>query len=112
MVPLVLDVPRPTGIWLEDLYVDPEARGAGVGSALLAHLRTLTDGRIEWSVLDWNQKAIDFYESIGARPRRSGLDDVPLAANSMTVKDRATKAKDPAPRSCCSGTSVGRSSTS
>ena len=61
-----------TGIWLEDLYVDPEARGAGVGRALLAHLRTLTDGRIEWSVLDWNQKAIDFYESIGARPDGSG----------------------------------------
>ena len=60
------------GIWLEDLYVDPEARGAGVGSALLAHLRTLTDGRIEWSVLDWNQKAIDFYESLGARPDGRG----------------------------------------
>ncbi len=60
------------GIWLEDLYVDEEQRGAGVGRALLEHLRTLTDGRIEWSVLDWNQSAIDFYESLGARPDGAG----------------------------------------
>lgn len=56
------------GIWLEDLYVRPAHRGEGLGRALLDHLRALTDGRLEWAVLDWNQTAIDFYESLGARP--------------------------------------------
>jgi GNAT superfamily N-acetyltransferase len=57
-----------TGIWLEDLYVRPQHRGAGHGRALLDRLRSMTDGRVEWAVLDWNQSAIDFYRSIGARP--------------------------------------------
>lgn len=56
------------GIWLEDLFVRPEHRGRGTGKALLEHLRTLTDGRVEWSVLDWNQPAIDFYRALGALP--------------------------------------------
>jgi GNAT superfamily N-acetyltransferase len=60
------------GIWLEDLFVKPEGRGQGVGRALLAHLARLTVerdyGRLEWAVLDWNQSAIDFYQSLGARP--------------------------------------------
>lgn len=57
------------GIWLEDLYVRAEHRGKGHGSALLRHLRTLTDGRVEWAVLDWNTPSIEFYETqIGARP--------------------------------------------
>lgn len=57
------------GIWLEDLYVRAEHRGKGHGSALLRHLRTLTDGRVEWAVLDWNTPSIEFYEAqIGARP--------------------------------------------
>jgi GNAT superfamily N-acetyltransferase len=56
------------GIWLEDLFVRPEHRGAGHGRALLEDLRTRTDGRVEWAVLDWNRRAIDFYESLGARP--------------------------------------------
>ena len=56
------------GIWLEDLFVRPEARGAGHGMALLAALRELTDGRVEWAVLDWNEPSIRFYESLGARP--------------------------------------------
>lgn len=56
------------GIWLEDLFVRPEHRGAGHGLALLQHLRGLTDGRVEWSVLDWNAPSIAFYESLGARP--------------------------------------------
>jgi GNAT superfamily N-acetyltransferase len=56
------------GIWLEDLFVVPEARGRGHGLALLRHLRELTDGRIEWSVLDWNAPSIAFYERLGARP--------------------------------------------
>jgi GNAT superfamily N-acetyltransferase len=60
------------GIYLEDLYVQPEFRGAGVGRALLVHLAKLARdrgcGRLEWSVLDWNETAIGFYKSIGASP--------------------------------------------
>lgn len=58
------------GLYLEDLYVTPAARGAGVGKALLRHLADIavTRGyaRFEWSVLDWNQPAIDFYRAMGA----------------------------------------------
>jgi len=58
------------GLYLEDLYVHPQFRGHGIGKALLLHLAKLANqlgcGRMEWSVLDWNQPAIDFYESIGA----------------------------------------------
>jgi GNAT superfamily N-acetyltransferase len=57
-----------SGIWLEDLFVVPEARGAGHGLALLQHLRSLTTGRVEWSVLDWNEPSIRFYQSLGAKP--------------------------------------------
>ena len=61
------------GLYLEDLYVSPEARGVGAGKALLRHLAQLAVardcGRFEWSVLDWNTPAIDFYESFGARPQ-------------------------------------------
>jgi GNAT superfamily N-acetyltransferase len=56
------------GIWLEDLYVRPAQRRRGHGRALLDHLRSLVDGRVEWSVLDWNRQAIDFYQVLGARP--------------------------------------------
>jgi GNAT superfamily N-acetyltransferase len=60
------------GIYLEDLYVRPEHRGRGVGRALLAHLaRNARDrgyARLDWSVLDWNESALAFYRSIGARP--------------------------------------------
>ncbi|GAC1377221.1 MAG: GNAT family N-acetyltransferase [Acidimicrobiales bacterium] len=56
------------GIWLEDLFVRPEHRGRGHGGELLRALRQRTEGRVEWSVLDWNQPAIDFYRSIGAAP--------------------------------------------
>ncbi|HEX6909051.1 MAG TPA: GNAT family N-acetyltransferase [Longimicrobium sp.] len=60
------------GIYLEDLYVRPEARGRGAGRALLAHLARLARergcGRLEWWVLDWNESAIRFYRSLGARP--------------------------------------------
>ncbi|MFZ5794128.1 MAG: GNAT family N-acetyltransferase [Sphingomonas sp.] len=60
------------GLYLEDLYVTPEARGAGVGKALLKHLAALAVARgctrFEWSVLDWNEKAIAFYRSMGALP--------------------------------------------
>ena len=58
------------GMYLEDLYVTPAARGAGVGKALLQHLAAIAldrgYGRFEWSVLDWNQPAIDFYRAMGA----------------------------------------------
>ena len=58
------------GIYLEDLFVHPEARGAGVGKRLLAWLaRTTLErdcGRLEWSVLDWNEPSIRFYRNLGA----------------------------------------------
>jgi GNAT superfamily N-acetyltransferase len=58
------------GLYLEDLYVTPEARGKGVGTALLRHLAALAVergcGRFEWSVLDWNADAIAFYRQMGA----------------------------------------------
>lgn len=58
------------GIWLEDLFVEPRARGRGIGKALLAELaaRCLREGlgRLEWAVLDWNQPSIDFYKAQGA----------------------------------------------
>jgi GNAT superfamily N-acetyltransferase len=56
------------GIWLEDLYVRPEHRSKGYGSQMLAHLRGLTDGRLEWEVLEWNEPAMDLYQRLGARP--------------------------------------------
>ena len=60
------------GIYLEDLYVRPKFRGEGCGKLLLRHLAKLAVqrgcGRLEWSVLDWNQRAIDFYQSLGAKP--------------------------------------------
>jgi GNAT superfamily N-acetyltransferase len=56
------------GIWLEDLFVWPEHRGAGLGRALLEDLRGRTSGRLEWAVLDWNASAIGFYRGLGAEP--------------------------------------------
>lgn len=60
------------GIYLEDLFVKPELRGHGVGLRLLSYLGKLTRdrgcGRLEWSVLDWNEPAIRFYRRLGARP--------------------------------------------
>lgn len=61
------------GLYLEDLYVSPEHRGVGAGKALLKHLAKIAlsknCGRFEWSVLDWNEPAIQFYKSIGAVPQ-------------------------------------------
>jgi len=61
-----------SGIYLEDLYVKPEARGEGVGQKMLQYLARLAKerncGRLEWWVLDWNESAIRFYKRIGAVP--------------------------------------------
>ncbi len=58
------------GLYLEDLYVQPAHRSAGIGQALLGHLGALAVergyGRFEWSVLDWNENAIRFYQRMGA----------------------------------------------
>ncbi|WP_350029294.1 GNAT family N-acetyltransferase [Caballeronia sp. GACF4] len=58
------------GLYLEDLYVRPTLRGSGLGTQMLKRLAALAVerqcGRFEWSVLDWNQNAIDFYEKMGA----------------------------------------------
>ena len=60
------------GIYLEDLFVAPEWRGSGLGTRLLTFLAKLAVergcGRVEWSVLDWNEPAIGFYKKLGARP--------------------------------------------
>jgi GNAT superfamily N-acetyltransferase len=59
-------------MWLEDLFVEPEARGHGVGRALLVRLAQISVergyARLEWNVLDWNEPAIGFYKSLGAVP--------------------------------------------
>ncbi|TMQ22081.1 MAG: GNAT family N-acetyltransferase [Deltaproteobacteria bacterium] len=61
------------GLYLEDLFVEPAARGRGVGLALMSALaRTAIErgyGRFEWSVLDWNAPALDFYRALGAAPQ-------------------------------------------
>jgi GNAT superfamily N-acetyltransferase len=60
------------GIYLEDLFVRPEARGSGLGKALLQRLAALAVerdcARLEWAVLDWNEPSIGFYKALGARP--------------------------------------------
>lgn len=60
------------GLWLEDLFVRPPARGKGVGAALMAALARVcvqrNYGRFEWSVLDWNEPALGFYATLGAAP--------------------------------------------
>jgi GNAT superfamily N-acetyltransferase len=60
------------GMYLEDVYVRPAARGLGIGRKLLEHLARITVqrgwGRLEWSVLDWNEPSIAFYKKLGATP--------------------------------------------
>ena len=60
------------GVYLEDLFVRPAARGSGLGKALLAELARIAVerdcARLEWSVLDWNDPAIGFYKALGAKP--------------------------------------------
>ena len=66
------------GIFLEDLYVTPESRGSGAGKALLKELAKIAVnnnlGRVEWSVLDWNEPSIEFYKSLGALPKEGWTD--------------------------------------
>ena len=61
------------GLYLEDLYVSPSHRSSGAGKTLLKHLAKIAlskdCGRFEWSVLDWNEPAIQFYQSFGAKPQ-------------------------------------------
>jgi GNAT superfamily N-acetyltransferase len=63
------------GLYLEDLYVRPAHRGRGYGQALLRHLAAIAVergcGRMEWAVLDWNRRAIDFYQGLGAEPQEA-----------------------------------------
>jgi GNAT superfamily N-acetyltransferase len=65
------------GLYLEDLFVEPPHRGAGIGKALLKHLAALAVerdcGRLEWRVLDWNEPSIRFYESLGGRLMKEWL---------------------------------------
>ena len=60
------------GVYLEDLFVRPQARGSGLGKALLARLAAIAIerdcARLEWAVLDWNEPSIQFYKALGARP--------------------------------------------
>lgn len=60
------------GLYLEDLYVRPNMRGRGFGKSLLQYLALIANkrgcGRMEWAVLNWNKPAIDFYQSLGAKP--------------------------------------------
>ncbi len=61
------------GIYLEDLFVKPELRGHGIGKALLVKLAQIAEerdcGRLEWSVLNWNEPSIGFYKKLGAMPQ-------------------------------------------
>lgn len=65
------------GLYLEDLYVTEAARGLGAGKALLKHLAKIAVandcGRFEWSVLDWNEPSIQFYEALGAKPKNEWI---------------------------------------
>lgn len=74
------------GIFLEDLYVSPEARGYGAGKALLKELANIAVkndlGRVEWSVLDWNEPSIQFYKSLGAEPK-DGWTDYRLTGSAL-----------------------------
>jgi ribosomal protein S18 acetylase RimI-like enzyme len=74
-------------LWLEDLYVAPEARGHGVGQALMAELARIASARgfasVDWEVLDWNEPALEFYRARGARPLGGGWTRYRLEGEAM-----------------------------
>ena len=89
------------GLYLEDLYVTPAHRNVGAGKALLQHLARIAVaegcGRFEWSVLDWNEPALQFYDAIGASPlkewvryRLAGPALAQFATTSPTAAMRST----------------------
>ncbi len=83
------------GIYLEDLFVPESERGHGIGTKLLARLAHLTlasgGARLEWSVLDWNQPSIDFYEHLGAEIRRDWL---PCRLSGQALEALAKRGQD------------------
>jgi GNAT superfamily N-acetyltransferase len=84
------------GIWLEDLYVRPELRRGGVGRAVMEHLAALAlqrgHVRLEWCALEWNQPALDFYETIGA----TRLEDWRMLRMDRAAMERLSGAPQPA----------------
>ncbi|MDT8410711.1 MAG: GNAT family N-acetyltransferase [Wenzhouxiangellaceae bacterium] len=82
------------GLYLEDLFVREPCRGHGIGKALLLHLAGIARergcGRMEWSVLDWNTPAIDFYNGLGARPM-AGWTTFRLDAEALDALDSADR---------------------
>ncbi len=83
------------GLYLEDVFVPPEHRGAGLGKALMVELARIAVergcGRFEWSVLDWNQPSIDFYRSLGA----VGMDEWTVQRVSGEALQRLASAAQP-----------------
>lgn len=85
------------GLYLEDLFVRPALRGKGIGKALLAFVARVaserTCGRLEWSVLNWNEPAVGFYKSLGAKPMDTWtvyrMTDEPLARLASQSKHRS-----------------------
>lgn len=77
-----------TGIFLEDIFVREAMRGHGIGKAFFVHLAGIAAAekavRIDWSVLDWNEKAIGFYRSLGAKPYE-GWSNYRLAGDALTA---------------------------
>lgn len=85
------------GLYLEDLFVRPQFRGRGIGKALLASVAQIAVDenccRLQWQVLDWNQPAIDFYHSMGARPMNQWIT---MRAEGDEIKQLAAAGKAPA----------------
>src|SRR6516164_9440118 len=90
------------GLYLEDLFVRPENRGKGYGRALLVELAKIARdrgcGRMEWAVLDWNEPAIKFYRTLGAKPMdewtvfrltRDGIEKLANAADTAATAEKA-----------------------
>src|SRR5437588_4044778 len=92
------------GLYLEDLFVKPEKRGKGYGRALLVELAKIArdrgSGRMEWAVLDWNEPAIKFYRTLGAKPmdewtvfrlKRDGIERLANDADTAATAERVEK---------------------